>query len=262
MANKTTKERIWQKWSIAFKIVPVLLVVVLLKLFAHRFGYEVIALNTLFTSLVGGTIFLLGFLISGVLSDYKESEKIPSELAASLESLYDEAYTIFKGKNSKAARQFIEYHKSFIGALNSWFYKKERTQALLGKLSGMNAFFIELEREGVQAGFILKMKNEQSAIRKLVLRVHTIRDTDFVASAYAIVEALGSFIALGMVLTKIEPFYESLFFTVLVVFLIAYMFFLIKDLDNPFDYSAHGENGTEVPLKPLHDFELRLKAFN
>ena len=44
-------------------------------------------LNALFTSLVAGTIFLIGFLISGVLSDYKESEKLPSELSASIKTL-------------------------------------------------------------------------------------------------------------------------------------------------------------------------------
>ena len=31
------------------------------------------------------------------------------------------------------------------------------------------------------------------------------------------------------------------------------MFLLIKDLDNPFDYSVHGESGTEISLKPLND---------
>jgi hypothetical protein len=32
------------------------------------------------------------------------------------------------------------------------------------------------------------------------------------------------------------------------------MIYLIKDLDNPFDYSLHGETGTEISLKPIHDF--------
>ena len=58
---------------------------------------------------------------------------------------------------------------------------------------------------------------------------------------------------------KIEPFYASLFITLLVTFLISYMFLLIKDLDNPFDYSVTGESGTEVSLKPLHDLESELK---
>jgi len=252
-------KKLWQKWLIAFKILPILLLVILLKIISHQFGYEVIALNSLFTSLVGGTIFLLGFLISGVLSDYKESEKIPSEFAASLESLYDESYTLYKSKKSKTAKQFIQYQKEFMASLNDWFYKKERTRFILEKISRMNDFFIEFEKEGVQPGYILRMKNEQSTIRKMVLRIHTIRDTDFIQSAYAIVEALGAALALGMVITKIEPFYESMFFTVLVTFLISYMFFLIKDLDNPFEYSIHGESGTEVPLKPIHDLEQKIK---
>jgi hypothetical protein len=258
MSNSTFR-LIWQKWSLAFKIAPIIIIVLFLKMISHNFGYEIITLNTLFTSIVAGTIFLLGFLISGVLSDYKESEKLPSELSASMESLYDDSYTIAKAKDSKTAGEFIEYQKSFISSLTDWFYKKERTGMILNKIGKMNDFFIGLEKEGVQAGFITRMKGEQSNLRKMILRIHTIRDTNFIASAYAIVEALAFSIAVGMIVIKIEPFYESLFFTVLVTFLISYMLFLIKDLDNPFDYSARGESGTEVSLKPIHDLEAKLK---
>jgi hypothetical protein len=212
-------------------------------------------LNALFTSLVAGTIFLIGFLISGVLADYKESEKIPSELSASLKTLFDDAYTIYKGKNSDTALQFIEFQRSFVSSLMDWFYKKERTRSILNKISRMNDFFIEFDKEGVQANYIIKLKNEQNSLRKMVLRIDTIRATDFISSAYAIVEAMGFLVVFGLLVIKIEPFYASLFFTLLVTFLIFYMFLLIKDLDNPFDYSAKGESGTEISLKPLHDLE-------
>jgi hypothetical protein len=218
-------------------------------------------LNALFTSLVAGTIFLIGFLITGVLSDYKESEKIPSELTASLKSLFDDTYTIYKGKNSAAARKFLDFQKAFITPLMDWFHKKERTKSMLDKISAMNDFFIELDKEGVPPPYIIKMKNEQNNIRKMILRIDTIRDTDFIGSAYAIVEAMGFLVALGLIIMKIEPFYSSLFFTLLVTFLISYMVFLIKDLDNPFDYAANGESGTEISLKPLHDHESALKDF-
>ncbi len=257
---KSTK-KIWQKWSIAFKIMPLVILVAILKFLSHKFGLEIMELNALFTSLVAGTIFLIGFLISGVLSDYKESEKIPSELSASMKTLFDDTYTIYKGKNSDTAHQFIEFQKSFINSLMDWFYKKERTQSILKKISMMNDFFIELDKEGVQANYIIKMKNEQNSLRKMILRIDTIRDTEFVGSAYAIVEAMGFLIAIGLIIIKIEPFYASLFFTLLVTFLISYMFFLIKDLDNPFDYSVNGESGTEISLKPIHDLESELKDF-
>lgn len=257
MKNKVAV--ILSKWSLAFKVLPLLVMIIAFKFAVHYNGWEFFSLNSLFTSLVAGTIFLIGFLIAGVLSDYKESEKIPSELSACLESLYDESYTILKVKNSDAAIKFIEFQKSFVYSLNKWFYKKERTQKILVKVSSMSDFFVEFEKEGLPPVFITKMKNEQNNIRKIILRIHTIRDTNFISSAYAIVEALAFFIVLGMILIKIEPFYESLFFTVLVTFLVTYMLFLIKDIDNPFDYSSHGESGTEISLKPLHDWESRLK---
>ncbi len=258
--NKSSK-RIWQKWSIAFKILPAVFLVALLKFGSHYLGFEIMELNALFTSLVAGTIFLIGFLISGVLSDYKESEKIPSELSASIKTLFDDTYTIYKTKNSETALQFIEFQKSIIISLKDWFYKKERTQSILKKISVMNDFFIEFDKEGVQANYIIKLKNEQNSLRKMILRIDTIRDTDFVGSAYAILEAMGFLVAAGLIVIRIEPFYASLFLTLLITFLISYMFLLIKDLDNPFDYSVHGESGTEISLKPLHDLESALKEY-
>ena len=91
-----------RKWSLAIKIAPILVGVIILKIVVHRLGWEVITLNALFTSLIAGTIFLLGFLISGVLSDYKESERLPGELTASLEVLYDETSSIAKSKDAPA----------------------------------------------------------------------------------------------------------------------------------------------------------------
>ena len=247
--------RLKQKWSIALRIFPLIILVTLLKFGSHKFGFEVMELNALFSSLVAGTIFLIGFLISGVLTDYKESEKLPSELAAVLRNLYDDTLTIHKGKDSVAAKEFIVFQRDFFCSLKDWFYKKAKIKVVLDKLSSMNDYFIALDKEGIQANYIIKMKNEQNNIRKMIMRIDTIRDTEFVGSAYAIVEAMGFLTLFGLLIIKIEPFYASLFLTLLITFLISYMFFLIKDLDNPFDYVTKGETGTEVSLKPIHDFE-------
>ncbi len=67
------------KWKLARKTLPFVAVVLALKLLAHQYGYEVLSLSSLFTAIVSANIFLIGFLISGTLVDYKESEKIPSD---------------------------------------------------------------------------------------------------------------------------------------------------------------------------------------
>lgn len=250
--DKFKRKNYWQKWSIAFKIIPLVLMIAALKFVAHQFALEVMDLNALFTSLVAGTIFLIGFLSSGVLSDYKESEKIPTEISASLKTLLDDTLTIYKTKDSQTALEFIEFQKNFVSSMLDWFYKIESTSSILEKISSMNAFFAKFDSEGLQAPYIIKMKNEQNSIRKMLMRIDTIRETDFVSSAYAIVEIMGGLISIGLIIIKIEPFYVSLFFTVIVTFLIYYMVFLIKDLDNPFDYSTNGEEGTEISLNPIH----------
>lgn len=248
------------KWGIAFKILPLVIMVAILKFLSHRFGFEVMELNALFTSLVAGTIFLIGFLVSGVLTDYKESEKIPSELTASLRALLDDTLTIDKGKDSAAAKQFILFQRNFTKLLLDWFNKKERTKIILNQISSMNDYIVALEKEGIQANYLIKLKNEQSSIRKFLMRIDTIRDTDFVGSAYAILEAMGFLTVIGLIIIKIEPFYASLFLTLLITFLFSYMFMLIKDLDNPFDYADSGESGTEISLKPIHDFEEEMQS--
>jgi hypothetical protein len=260
--SKFKSKKQWQKWSIAFKIIPLVLLIAGLKLVAHVYSFEVMDLNALFTSLVAGTIFLIGFLSSGVLSDYKESEKIPTEITASLKTLLDDTLTVYKSKDSQTAHDFIEFQKNFVNFMLDWFYKIESTASILDKISSMNTYFAKFDSEGIQANYIIKMKNEQNAIRKMIMRIDTIRETDFVSTAYAIVEIMGGLISIGLIIIKIEPFYVSLFFTVIVTFLIYYMVFLLKDLDNPFDYSNNGEAGTEIALKPIHQHKDSLRTMN
>ena len=64
--------------------------VVVAKVIAHAVGGEVISLNALFTGIIAANVFLMGFLLSGVLADYKESERLPGELSACLENMAQE----------------------------------------------------------------------------------------------------------------------------------------------------------------------------
>lgn len=250
-----------KKWHLAFKIVPIVTVIVGLKLLLHTLSFEWISLNALFTSLIAATTFLIGFLITGVISDYKESEKIPTELVSSLEALYDEAYILNKNKGNKATQEMLVWHENFIRSIVRWFYRNMRTKAIIEELHVLDDHFSRIEPL-VQPNFLSRMKNEQANVRKMVMRVDNIRDLSFIQSGYAIVETLAFFVIIGMLILKIEPFYEALFFTFLVSFLLTYMILLIKDLDNPFEYSEHGESATEVSIKPLHDLIARITSFN
>lgn len=250
-----------KKWHLAIRIIPILIGIIVLKLLFYKFDLEFISLNALFTSLIASTTFLIGFLITGVISDYKESEKIPGDMVVGLESLYDEIYILNKNKGNIATEKFLVFYGDFLKSIIDWFYRKEKTKSILMKLHEMDDYFSELE-SFIQPNFLTRMKNEQANIRKLIIRIDNIRDLSFVQSAYAIVEALAFFVIIGLLILKVEPFYEALFFITLVSFLMVYMIFLIKDLDNPFDYSEHGESGTEISIKPMYDLIARVNAEN
>jgi hypothetical protein len=248
----------FQKWHLALKILPVVILVVLLKLIAHQFGLEFISLNPLFTAIVTANIFLLGFLIAGVLADYKESEKLPGDLAASIETIADECLIIYKNKKAESAKECLEHILSLTSSIDDWFHKKERFRVLMDKISLFNDFFLAFESL-TQANFIGRLKHEQSAIRRMLIRIHSIRETYFVSSGYAIAEAVTIFLIIGLIFVKIDPFYEALFFVSAIAFLQTYMIALIKDLDDPFEYYGENIGPDDVSLKSLDDLKLRIE---
>jgi uncharacterized DUF497 family protein len=65
-------------------------VVIAAKLLVHFLGWEMLSINPLFSGIVAANVFLMGFLLSGVLADFKESERLSGELSACLETLAQE----------------------------------------------------------------------------------------------------------------------------------------------------------------------------
>jgi hypothetical protein len=244
------------KYRLALKVVLVVGIVIFLKLIAHWLGWEMLSLNPLFSGIVAANVFLMGFLLSGVLNDYKESERLPGELAASLESIAEEALMISQNKKSLAGKECLVYIRQLTISMKNWFYKRERTRDVMEKLSGLSDFFAAFEPL-TQANFIARMKQEQTNIRRILIRIHTVRETSFVSSGYLIAEVTTVFLTIGLILARIDPFYESLFFVGVITFLLVFLMLLIRDLDNPFGF-YETDSTEDVSLKPLDDLIDRL----
>ena len=76
-----------KKFRLFFTVVAVVLVLGCVKIGVHYFGLEFLELNTLLTSGIGGAIFIIGFLLSSILADYKEAERIPADIRTSIEAI-------------------------------------------------------------------------------------------------------------------------------------------------------------------------------
>lgn len=256
--NSTLRAVVPPKWALVIKVAPFIALLAGAKLLIDLVNADFITLTTLFGSIVAASVFLLGFLLAGTLTDYKESERLPGELASSIESLADECLITFKNKGTGEAQLAVSYISDFASAVHRWFYREERTRNIMDRISGMNDLFPNFEPL-TQPNFIVRMKQEQSTIRKIVTRIDTIRDTSFVPAAYALAEMATVLLLMGLLFTEIEPFYEALFYVMILGFFTIYLVLLIKDLDDPFCYSAGETESGEVSIRPIADLDEKLK---
>src|SRR4051794_12507421 len=223
-------------------------------------GVHPLDLNPLFSGLVGANVFLLGFLLAGTLSDYKESERLPAELAGSLETIADEALLVHAEHGVPEGAACIEQCADIAASIRTFIVDDVPVDEPLVAIRAFNPLF-SVFGPLIQPGFTTRLKGEQAQIRRVVLRIHTIRTTSFVAAGYAIAELTGALLVIGLELSRLSDHeVESLFFIGVITLLLTYVFLLIRAVDTPFEYEGSRPGSADISLQPLVDAEARLRA--
>jgi hypothetical protein len=252
--EKIGAKNIW----IFVKTLFVVAVIIGIKFIAHALDLEFLSINNLFSGIIAANVFLMGFLLSGVLSDYKESEKIPGEIASSINSIYSELIYLHDDKKIVKSKECMLYCQELTSSIMEWFYRRVKTTSLISKTRALNTLFAKIEND-TQANYIVRLKNEMSNLSKIIIRVDTIRDTNFISTGYQIAISVTTLMSFGLIFSKLDPFYESLFFVGVISFLMIFLILLINDLDDPFAYSKKysAENVSLYPVKRvLAEIEL------
>jgi hypothetical protein len=251
-------QKLGSDWRILARALPLVGVAVAAKLVLDGLGWDTIALNPLYSGLVAANVFLIGFLLAGTLADYKESEKLPGELAVRAEAIADECQILYRDKQADAARRCLKHIGRLAAALTAWLHGKEDVHEPLERIEELNWFFLEFQPL-TQPNFIVRLKQEQTALRLMVTRINTIRETSFVGAGYVISQTTSVLLVIALLLADIAPIGAELFLLGTITFLLAYMILLIKDLDDPFEYDENGRIGAaEVSLAPLAYLEARI----
>ena len=246
------------RWRLPLQALAVALLIVAIRVITHRLGLERISVSPLIATIVTANVFIVGFLLTGILADYKEGEKLPGDLSVSLGAIADECHLLWRHKQAPPARDGLRQVLDLTTSLRRWFCKQERTQNVMAKVEDLGDLFVALE-SFTQPNFIVRLKQEQSTMSRMLVRIHTIRETSFVSSGYIMAMVVTGLVLVGLLFLKIEPWYESVFLTGVIAWFLSYLLLLIRDLDNPFDYAPDGTaRGHEVSLKPLEDLEAKL----
>lgn len=236
------------KKLIAFKILFIALamatVVVSLKYCFHLLGWEPIEQTSLHNGILSSATFVIGFLLSATIADYKESERIPAEFAANIEDMYADAEEIHQTYPGFS----LEGFRAQLYKISHKFDQEVRnaSRGVSEDIRALNQYFGEMEKAGVPANFIVKLKQQQLLLLRLRKRVTYIQRIRFIPSATILSRSIVFLVITLLVFTNVDPFYGSLAIVGIISFVLIYTMILINVISTPFH--AAGKTRDDVSM--------------
>src|SRR3990167_9802659 len=220
------------------------LIVVAIKYTLHAFNLEPIEQSSLHNSVSSGVFFVVGFILSATIADYKESEKIPADFASNVEGLVEDARSIHQSYPKFDLDGYETQLKTILTSFNSDVRRKSHKSR--DHIHALNPYFLQLEKAGVPANFIVKLKQQQSVLLRHLFRVNYIQRITFVPSANILAWSIVVLAATLLLLTDMDPFVSSTVITGAIMFILVYVLQLISVVRTPFH--AEGKTRDDVSL--------------
>jgi len=242
-----------------FRALPVAVGVILLKWLYDSSSVRQLELSPLLAGVIAAEVFIVGFMLAGTTGDFKEAERLPGELAASLETVADECLIIDEEFKLPEARQCVAQLVEIGNAVHWWLLHNQDLNDVMANLRALNPLFMVFAPK-IQPGFTTRLKSEQATMRRLVIRMDTMRRTSYVSAGYLIAESTALVILVLLLITKIGEITPTVLVVGVISFLLIYALALIRDLDNPFEYRDGKPGAADVDLEVLERSEDRLRG--
>ncbi len=247
-----------RKWRLMLSTLPIVCALLILKLLFRYLGFEGLIEFGDVGVVLTGAVFLTGFMLSGVMADYKESEKLPGDLACTLENLEE---TLVSGARAKGLDD-VEMRQAVVALIEAvmrWLTKQSAFSSVHAAI-GVCAVHVE-KLESVGAWSASRAQSELWGARKQLTRMDVILKTTFLQTGYALLDTLVGLSVFIVMVAKFKTALAEAIVVPVVGLIFIYMLRLIRDADDPFDYDATGSHGAaEVDLFPLKDYEGRLRS--
>ena len=228
-----------KKWGIMFKAFVIMLLLLVPRTLIDIYGYDTVPINPVVGAFITGAIFTIAIIFTGTFTDFKESEKIGGELAASLKALYNDS-RVLPLPDEAPVRVFRTHVRDLHKAISNCFKENNfNLHDINHEMNKINNDIRILAFLNVAPPLIAKLRNELGVIDKMTNRVEVIIRTDFIPAAYALAEVATAGVILLLLFVKIDPMIEGIIiFAVISVMLIG-LLLLIRDMDNPFEIGTH-----------------------
>jgi hypothetical protein len=241
------------KWSILFKSVPFALAVCVARLILQN----VLELNIQLkfsdiAAILTATSLIVALMLSGVLADYKESERIPSNIGRALTNLEGLAWRglAVSGRDGQWARERVLVMSE---AIHDWITGQSESEEMWAAHRDATDLILEVEKAGSPPHYIKRMLEVNSELGANLTRVQVIRDTSYIKPGYALMELLVGIILLLLTVVQFPTAYIEWPICSALAILYVFLIILIRDVDDPFEYDANGQatSAADVDLSPF-----------
>ena len=245
------------KYRLLLETALLVLGVVVVKLLVEKFSLEFINISPLFTSVIAGGIFIISIILSGTIADYKESEKLPTEISSSVESIYQEGLYVSRSHNGFDVKRLRSHLASILTSFKQDLEKQGSREALK-PLASLSDSFLEMEKLGVPPNYIVRLKQEQSIIRKSIMRVYHIQRINFLPSAQILAQTIVILIVSLLIFSRIEPFIDGVVLVAFISYIFIFLLRVLRVIDKPFRVDEYSMD--DVSLFLLRETGDRIKA--
>ena len=221
------------RWRVAALAAPVAAVVVALRWLVWQGGVDSIA--GLDSSVMQPTIitciFVCSLLLTGVLSDYKEAERLPAEAECALRTIVSGISRHTQHDRDARSRALALAQRtltSFVAMLDSETRYADFSAEVATIEDALSAELGGATTPAIDSAFAILCAR--------AARLCTIRDTSFPLPAYALVDTMTALVSGVVVTVRLSDPAAGYFVSAAFPFIFGYMGLLLRRLDDPFQY--------------------------
>jgi hypothetical protein len=225
--------KIVSNYRVALDTAVIVGAIVGLRAVLFALGADGMSLSPLTSSIVAGGVFVMGLVVAGTLSDYKEADRAPADLATELYAILRECESI----NAVWGKPYMGFLRQRLIAVVTTLradIDAGNTRECQQAIEDLSESFLELENTDVPPTYIGRLRLSQAGLRRAILRVYHLQREEFLPSAYAMVVSL-EVIILGVVtVTDFGGVAQSLVTVGFLSFFFVYLLRLLRVIDKPF----------------------------
>lgn len=245
--SKRACHHFYYKYHVVLQALAAMAVFTTTKALLTHYGYaKVIALTSLTSSVIGTTTFLIGFVLSAVIQDFKESERLVTEVVASLETILQVGMFAAEIKPEFAMTRLRLGVLAVFRCLGGLLRTGDGILTALHFLERLQSDSVVEVHKLIGSSHSSRLQTELAAVNKLLLRVAHIKNASFIPAAYAIVEVMVTLNIIVMMITDLTPYGANLFLFSTVVYIFLYMLLFIRAIEDPFGNGRHAHSDIDL----------------